>query len=77
MQGRKDNPPREILEAAAAIAARFSQAKHARTVPVLWTRKRYVRKPRGGTPGLATCSHEKTLFVRPGLPEGPQEANDD
>jgi predicted ribosome quality control (RQC) complex YloA/Tae2 family protein len=68
MHGHKDNPPRATLEAAAAIAARFSQAKHARTVPVVWTRKRYVRKPRGGAPGLAVCSHEKTLFVRPALP---------
>ena len=76
MQGRKDNPPREILEAAAAIAARFSQAKHARTVPVLWTRRRYVRKPRGGAPGLATCSHEKTIFVRPGLPAAVPDDND-
>ncbi len=73
MHGRKDNPPRDILEAAAAIAARYSQAKHARTVPVLWTRKRYVRKPRGSAQGLATCTHEKTLFVRPGLPEATTE----
>lgn len=70
MQGRKDNPPRDVLEMAAAIAARYSQAKHARTVPVIWTRKRYVRKPRRSAPGLATCTREKTLFVRPGLPSG-------
>ena len=69
MRGRTDNPPREVLEAAAAIAARFSKAKHAGTVPVIWTRKRYVRKPRGSKPGLATCTHEKTVFVRPGIPE--------
>jgi fibronectin-binding protein A (FbpA)/ribosomal quality control pathway NFACT family protein len=69
MQGRRDNPPRDILEAAAAIAARFSQAKHAGTVPVIWTRKRHVRKPRGSKPGVATCTHEKTLFVKPGLPD--------
>jgi predicted ribosome quality control (RQC) complex YloA/Tae2 family protein len=68
MQGRAGNPPRQVLEAAAAIAARFSKAKHAGTVPVLWTRKRYVRKPRGAKPGLASCTHEKTLFVRPALP---------
>jgi predicted ribosome quality control (RQC) complex YloA/Tae2 family protein len=70
MPERGDNPPREVLEAAAAIAARFSKAKHAGTVPVLWTRKRYVRKPRGAAPGLAVCTHEKTVFVRPGLPDG-------
>lgn len=74
MQGRRDNPPRDVLEAAAAIAARFSQAKHAGTVPVIWTRKRYVRKPRGSKPGLATCTHEKTLFVKPGLPDSSEES---
>jgi predicted ribosome quality control (RQC) complex YloA/Tae2 family protein len=69
MHGRDGNPPRTVLEAAAALAARFSKAKHAGTVPVIWTRKRYVRKPRGGAPGVAVCTHEKTLFVRPALPE--------
>ncbi len=73
MKGRKGNPPREIREMAAAIAARYSQAKHAGTVPVLWTRKRYVRKPRRAAPGLAQCTHEKTLFVRPGLPASSAE----
>jgi predicted ribosome quality control (RQC) complex YloA/Tae2 family protein len=73
MRGRKDNPPRDILEMAAAIAARYSQAKHARTVPVIWTRKRYVRRVRRGAPGLASCSREKTLFVQPGLPSGQDE----
>ncbi len=69
MQGRAGNPPRAILEAAAALAARFSKAKHAGTVPVIWTRKRYVRKPRGGHPGLAACTQEKTIFVRPAVPD--------
>ena len=54
---------------AAGIAARYSKAKHAGTVPVIWTRKRYVRKPRGSKAGVATCTHEKTIFVKPGLPE--------
>jgi predicted ribosome quality control (RQC) complex YloA/Tae2 family protein len=70
MRGRADNPPRDVLEAAAAIAARFSKAKHAGTVPVVWTRRRYVRKPRGSAAGLAACTHEKTVFVKPALPEG-------
>jgi hypothetical protein len=69
MHGRRDNPPSDILEIAAGIAARFSKAKHAGTVPVIWTRKRFVRKPRGAKPGLAVCTQEKTVFVEPGLPE--------
>ncbi|UCE04037.1 MAG: DUF814 domain-containing protein [Candidatus Latescibacterota bacterium] len=73
MQGRPGNPPRDVLETAAAIAARFSKAKHSGTVAVIWTRKRYVRKPRRAKPGLAVCTHEKTLFVRPGLPDADAE----
>jgi predicted ribosome quality control (RQC) complex YloA/Tae2 family protein len=73
MHGKSDNPPRDVLEAAAALAARFSKAKHAGTVPVVWTRKRYVRKPRGSPAGLAVCTHEKTVFVKPALPEGTDE----
>jgi predicted ribosome quality control (RQC) complex YloA/Tae2 family protein len=69
MHGSTDNPPRDILEQAAAIAARFSKAKHAGTVPVIWTRKRHVRKPRGAKAGLAMCTQEKTVFVKPGIPE--------
>ena len=69
MHGRRDNPPSDILQIAAGIAARFSKAKHAGTVPVIWTRKRFVRKPRGAKPGLAACTQEKTVFVKPGLPE--------
>jgi predicted ribosome quality control (RQC) complex YloA/Tae2 family protein len=76
MQGHDGNPPRAILEAAAALAARFSKAKHAGTVPVIWTRKRHVRKPRGGAPGLASCTHEKTIFVRPALPEATEAGNE-
>jgi len=41
-------------------------------VPVIVTRKKYVRKPRKGPPGLALCTHEKTLIVRPVEP--PREA---
>jgi predicted ribosome quality control (RQC) complex YloA/Tae2 family protein len=73
MQGSTENPPRHILEQAAAIAARFSKAKHAGTVPVIWTRKRHVRKPRGSKPGVAVCQQEKTVFVKPGLPPDTSE----
>lgn len=77
MQGRAGNPPKDILEMAAALAARFSRAKHAGTVPVIWTRKRYVRKPRGAAAGLAACTQEKTVFVKPALPPGAPDTEDD
>ena len=63
--GHKSGPPKSILESAAAIAAFHSKARHSGTVPVIYTEKRYVRKPRKGAPGLAHCTREKTLFVKP------------
>ncbi|MFH1681592.1 MAG: NFACT RNA binding domain-containing protein [Candidatus Eisenbacteria bacterium] len=68
----RDDPkkpvPHEALLEAAAIAAWHSKAKHASKVPVIYTEKRYVRKPKGWPPGRVTCSREKTLFVEPGVP---------
>ncbi len=67
--GHKSGVPKSIVEAAAAIAAFHSKARHSKLVPVIYTEKRYVRKPRKGAPGLALCSREKTIFVNPELPE--------
>ena len=61
--------PKDALLMAAAIAAFHSKAKHASKVPVIYTERRHVRKPRGSPPGLVTCTREKTLFVEPALPE--------
>jgi hypothetical protein len=66
--GRKDNPPRDIISRTAAIAAYFSKARTSAMVPVIYTEKRHVRKPRKGAPGLALCTHEKVVMVAPGLP---------
>lgn len=65
---RKDNPSKGALEAAAGIAAYHSKARTSSTVPVIYTEKRYVRKPRKAAPGLAACIREKVLMVAPGLP---------
>lgn len=51
------------LREAARIAADHSDAKHSSYVPVDWTMRKYVRKPRKSAPGLVTYSHEKTIHV--------------
>jgi hypothetical protein len=72
----KENPPKEALLEAAAIAAYHSKARHGGKVPVIYTERRFVRKPRGAPPGQVTCAREKTLFVDPGLPEnGPGDSS--
>jgi predicted ribosome quality control (RQC) complex YloA/Tae2 family protein len=68
----KSEPSKRTLEEVAAWAAYYSQARTAGRVPVIVTRKKYVRKPRKGPPGLALCTHEKSLIVRPAEP--PREA---
>lgn len=62
-------PDKATLEAAAAIAAWHSKARAGGTVPVACTRAANVSKPRGAKPGTVSIRKEKTLKVRPRLPE--------
>jgi len=68
-EGHRDKPPKSIIEEAARIAAYYSKGRTSSMVPVICTEKRYVRKPRRATPGLAVCMREKVLLVEPRLPE--------
>ncbi len=70
--GNPDQVPKTVIEKAAALAALHSKAKHSALVPVIYTEKRFVRKPRKSPPGLAVCLREKNLFVEPGIPPGVQ-----
>lgn len=67
-EGRKDEPSKQALEEAAAIAAFWSKGKSAKKVPVVYTLAKYVNKPRGGAPGQAVIKREKTLMVEPRVP---------
>lgn len=68
--GRPDRVPRPVLEKAAALAALHSKGRHSALVPVVWTERRYVRKPRKAPPGTAVCQREQVLFVEPGVASG-------
>jgi hypothetical protein len=39
-------------------------------VPVIYTRRKYVRKFRGASAGQVRCEREKTVMVPPRLPPG-------
>lgn len=62
--------PKTVLETAAAITAYYSQARNASYVPVVYTQRKYVRKPKGANVGAVTLEREQTIMVRPGLPSG-------
>jgi len=68
-RGNPGAPPATILEKAAGIAAHFSKARHSSLAPVVYTQRKYVRKPRGARPGQVVCEREKMIMVEPRLPE--------
>lgn len=63
-----EEPSRETLRLAAAIAAYHSKARGGAIVPVSCTRARYVTKPRGAKPGLVHIRRATSFKVPPGLP---------
>jgi predicted ribosome quality control (RQC) complex YloA/Tae2 family protein len=68
-RGRGKNEPSKLtLQEVGSWAAFYSQARTAGKVPVIYTLKKYVRKPRKSPPGLAVCEREKSLMVRPAEP---------
>jgi predicted ribosome quality control (RQC) complex YloA/Tae2 family protein len=60
-----EEPSKETLRQAAAIAAYHSKSRHAGTVPVHCTRARNVKKPRGVKVGTVQVSRGRVLKVRP------------
>lgn len=62
-------PGRDVVEAAAALAAHFSKARTQALVPVTVTERKYVRPVKGGPPGLVRVDREDVLMVAPGLPD--------
>jgi predicted ribosome quality control (RQC) complex YloA/Tae2 family protein len=65
----KNEPSKQTIEEVASWAAFYSKAATAGKVSVIFTRKKYVRKPRGSKPGLVTCEREKSVMVRPKEPK--------
>jgi predicted ribosome quality control (RQC) complex YloA/Tae2 family protein len=65
----KNEPSKRTLEEVASWTAFYSQARTAGKVPVIWTLKKYVRKPRGAKAGTVVCEREKSIMVRPSEPD--------
>ncbi|MCC6177337.1 MAG: NFACT family protein [Chloroflexi bacterium] len=61
--------PRPLLERAAQIAAYYSRGRTDRRVPVDWTPRKFVRRIRGGPPGLVSYINEQTIDATPRPPE--------
>lgn len=57
--------PTSIIERVAAIAAYHSKAKNEELARVIYTEKKYVRKPKGAHPGQVFVERETSVLVRP------------
>ncbi|HVO76133.1 MAG TPA: NFACT RNA binding domain-containing protein [Ignavibacteriaceae bacterium] len=70
---KAENPsqkiPKNILKAAASIAAFHSKAKTSGLAPVSFTQKKYVIKKKGMEPGKVALMREEVLIVRPEIPK--------
>lgn len=60
---QKKEIPKSVIEFAARLAAKNSRAKHSGIVPVIYTWKKYVTKPRKTLPGIVRVEREKSVFV--------------
>ncbi|PSF32684.1 hypothetical protein C7H19_21195 [Aphanothece hegewaldii CCALA 016] len=58
-------PDESDLQLAADWAAYFSQARQSTQVPVVYTKPKYVYKPKGGKPGMVIYKQEQVLWGSP------------
>lgn len=65
----KEKLNKSVLEKVASLAAYYSQSRKAGLVPVIYTEKKYVRKPKGANPGSVLVQKENVLMVKPQSPE--------
>ena len=56
-----------VIEFAAQIAAYYSKSKGSSLVPVSYTLKKYIRKPKGAETGQVVVERENVILVKPGI----------
>lgn len=66
---KKQNVPKNIIEKAASIAAYYSSARKSSYVPVVYTYRKYLKKPKGAATGEVLVTKENVIFVEPKLLE--------
>lgn len=69
MGNRKDYPPQQVLLKAASYAAFYSKARGMKSAPVMYTKVKYVRKPKGAAPGAVIVEREQVQMVPPMKPK--------
>jgi len=69
VENSSEKIPKNILKAAASIAAYHSKSKTSGLAPVSFTQKKYVVKKKGMEPGKVALLREEVLIVKPEIPK--------
>ncbi|MDX1639161.1 MAG: NFACT RNA binding domain-containing protein [Balneolaceae bacterium] len=69
MGNRKEYPPKRVILQAASYAAYYSKARGMKSAPVMYTKVKYVRKPKGASPGAVVVERENVEMVPPMKPQ--------
>lgn len=67
-KGSQITYPKYVIEQVAQIAAYYSKGRNQEFCPVLYTLKKYIRKPKGAPAGAVLVDREDVVLVRPSLP---------
>lgn len=62
---RSKEPSSETIREAAILASYFSKARNSSSVPVDFTKVRFVKKPSGAKPGFVIYDNQQTIYVTP------------
>jgi len=68
MNNSREMPDTTVIEEVASYAAYQSKAKGSSLVPVIYTKRKYVRKPKGAAPGTVLVQKENVVIVEPKNP---------
>lgn len=65
MNNNKELPPREVILKAASVAAYNSKARGTKLAPVIYTKRKYISKPKGSPAGAVRVHKEEVEMVEP------------
>lgn len=63
MNNNTEKPPKHVILRAASYAAWHSRLRGSNLVPVVYTKKKYVTKPKGAPPGTVRLQREEVVMV--------------
>lgn len=62
---RSKEPAEETIQEAAILAAYYSKARNSSSIPVDFTKVRFVKKPNGAKPGFVIYDNQQTVYITP------------